>query len=158
MADDPIYEEEVSSGRTEALFVGLMLTFLMLFAWRAAAIGIGPSTIVFFCLFSMFLFYSLNYRTLVIRITTKIVRLKFGLFTWSIPLGTIEDCRLDTASLWRIGGAGIHFTIMQKRYRAMFNFLEHRRLVLMLRKKKGLVREIAFSTKRPEEIKRIITL
>ena len=157
MTDDSTYEEKISSNRTEVLFIALMLLFLLLFAWRVTAIGIGPSTVVFFCLFSMFLFYSLNYRVLIIRITSRVVELKFGIFTWSIPLNTIEGCYLDNTSMWRISGAGIHFTVMKKRYRAMFNFLEHQRVVLLLSKKKGLVQEIAFSTRQPEEVKRIIT-
>lgn len=156
MTDDPVYEEIVTSQRTSVLFVVLMLLFFSLFAWRVTAVGIGLSTIIFVCLFIMFLFYSLNYRTLIIQITSTSVSLKFGIFKWSIPRNTIEKCYLDNTSLWRIGGAGIHFTIIQKKYRAMFNFLEHQRVVLLLSKKKGLVREIAFSTKRAEEILQII--
>ena len=157
MTRDPNYEEKVTSKRTEVLFVLLTLMFLLLFAWRVTAIGMGVSTIVFFCLFGMFLFYSLNYRTLVIRITAVCVELKFGIFTWSILLDTIAECYLDNTSLWRISGAGIHFTFIRKKYRAMFNFLEHPRVVLLLRKKKGPVREIAFSTRRPEKVIRMIS-
>jgi len=105
MMEDPNYQEKVTSKRTEAIFIVLMLLFLSLFASRVTAIGFGPSTTVFFCLFSMFLFYS----------------------------------------------------FMKRKYRAMFNFLEHQRVVLLLSKKKGLVQEIAFSTRRPEDIKQIIS-
>jgi hypothetical protein len=147
----------VASKRTEVLFVALTFLGCALFAWRAVDIGSAPSTVILFCLFSLFLFYSLNYRVLVIRITPGSVKLKFGIFKWSIPLGSIERCYLDDASLWRIAGAGIHFTFRRKRYRAMFNFLEHQRVVILLSRKKGLVREIAFSTRQPEEVMRVIT-
>jgi hypothetical protein len=42
------------------------------------------------------------------------------------------------------------------KYRAYFNFLEYPRVVISLKKKKGLVREIAFSTKQSNEIMSII--
>jgi hypothetical protein len=38
----------------------------------------------------------------------------------------------------------------------MLNFLEHPRVVLALRKKRGLVRDVVFSTKRPEEVLRLV--
>jgi len=38
----------------------------------------------------------------------------------------------------------------------MLNFLEHPRIVIELEKKRGLVRELAFSTEKPNEILRII--
>jgi len=89
-------------------------------------------------------------------LTKEYLKLSFGIFTWKISVKNIKDCYFDELSLWRIGGAGIHFTLTNKRYRAMFNFLEHRRIVIVLKRKKGLVDEVAFSTKRPEEIKRLI--
>lgn len=155
--DTAIYTEKVTSKRTEVLFIALAILFFALFAWRAFVVGAGASTIVFFCLFSLFLFYSLNYRALLICLTPACVELEFGVFKWSIPLDSIERCYIDDASLWRIAGAGIHFIFRHKRYRAMFNFLEHQRVVLYLGRKKGLVREISFSTRQPDEVNRIIT-
>jgi len=66
-------------------------------------------SILFFSLFAFFLFYELNYRTLIIRLNKYALQLKFGIFTWIIPLHNIETCFLDTTSLWRIGGEGIHY-------------------------------------------------
>ena len=157
MTVDIVYEENVSSNRTEALFIILGLLFLILLTWRLSVVGIAISTIIFLCLFGCFLFYALNYRTLTIRITSEAVRLRFGVFTHIIPMRNIETCYPDQVSLWRLGGAGIHFTIIRRNYRSMFNFLEHERVVLSLRKKKCLVREVAFSTTQPEKIMRIIT-
>jgi hypothetical protein len=146
------YVERLSSRRTEALFVGLALLFGVLFAMRADGRGLDGWSIVFLCAFAFFLFYSVNYRTLDIRLTATALHLKFGLFTWVIPWSNIEACRLDETSLWRIGGAGIHFTPLRGRYRAMFNFLEYPRVVIALKVSKGPVRDIAFSTRRPEEV------
>jgi hypothetical protein len=38
----------------------------------------------------------------------------------------------------------------------MFNFLEHPRVLIALKVKKGLVRDIAFSTRQPGEVMRLI--
>jgi Ca2+/Na+ antiporter len=149
---DCIYEEKVSSRRTEALFVLFTLLFLMLFVWRLMAGGMGFLAMALFLLFVFFLLYSLNYRTLIIHMTAESLELRFGIFRWTVPLEDIEECQLDDSSMWRIGGAGIHFTRIRKRYRGMFNFLEHPRVVIELRRRKGPVREIAFSTRRPDEI------
>jgi hypothetical protein len=56
----------------------------------------------------------------------------------------------------RMGGAGIHFMIIRKRYRASFNFLEHPRVVIALKRNAGLVRDISFSTRRPDDLLRLI--
>lgn len=156
MVEDFIYEERLTSNKTEVLFVALMILFLLLFAWRVLIIGFGVLAIAFFCLFIFFLFYSLNYRTLIIRLIPETLILKFGIFTWTIPFENIENLYLDTTSMWRIGGAGIHFTPLRGKYRAMFNFLEYPRLVITFKKKKGPVQEIAFSTKRPNDIQEML--
>jgi hypothetical protein len=56
----------------------------------------------------------------------------------------------------RLGGAGIHFMLINKRYRASFNFLEHSRVVIALKRKVGPVRDISFSTRQPDEVLRLI--
>jgi Ca2+/Na+ antiporter len=156
MSSDYIYSERVSSNLTETLFVALAILFFLLFAWYARAAIFGVWIILFFFLFAFFLFYALNYRTLIIRLSEDALQLNFGIFTWIIPLHNIETCSPDATSLWRIGGAGIHFTSLEGRYRAMFNFLEHPRVVIALKVKKGLVHDIAFSTKQPDEVMRLI--
>lgn len=55
-----------------------------------------------------------------------------------------------------MGGAGIHFMTIRARYRASFNFLEYPRVVVAFKKKVGLVRDISFSTRRPDEVLRLI--
>lgn len=147
-----LYQERLSSPRTEALFILLTLVPLAAFAGRVQVVGLDGWSIALLLVAAAFLFYSLNYRTLILLIDPGRLRLRFGLFEWVIPLEDIEACEPDTLTLWRIGGAGIHFTPVGGRYRAMFNFLEHPRLVLALRRKKGPVRDIAFSTRRPAEV------
>jgi hypothetical protein len=146
------YEERVSSRRTDAVWVGLTIIFLALLVWRTTTTGFGILATVFFCLFCLFLFYALNYRTLIIRMTADSLVLRFGVFRWVVPWHTIENCSLDDTSMWRIGGAGIHFTMIRKRYRVFLNFLEHPRVVLALKERRGSVWDIAFSTRQPEEV------
>ena len=56
----------------------------------------------------------------------------------------------------KYGGAGIHFMMIGKRYRASFNFLEYSRVVIALKNKVGLVQDISFSTRQPEEILKLV--
>ena len=153
MTDDRIYHERVTSNRTEALFLALTLLFLFLLVWRAKISGIDILSVVFFFLFGIFIFYSLNYRTLVIYLTSDSLKLTFGIFTWKVPMENIEDCHLDEIPMvMRMGGAGIHFMTIRKRYRASFNFLEYPRVVIALKRKTGLVRDISFSTHQPDDV------
>ena len=71
MSEKLIYTERVSSDRTEALFVALMLLFFGLLTRRLVRGSRGLLTAVFFFLGAFFLFYTLNYRTLVIRLTAE---------------------------------------------------------------------------------------
>ena len=157
MTDNLIYNERLSSNRTEALFVALTLLFLLLLIWRANAGGLDILAAMFFFFFVFFLFYSVNYRTLVIRLTSESLALTFGIFTWAVPLDNVEECRLDEVPpLMRYGGAGIHFMMVRNRYRASFNFLEYPRVVITFKRKAGPVRDISFSTRRPEDVLRFI--
>ena len=157
MTDVLIYTERVSSNRTEALFVAFTLLFFTLLFRRLNAGGLDILAAVFFCLFVFFFFYSINYRTLIIHLTSKFLRLKFGIFTWNVPSNNVEDsCLDDVPLLMRMGGAGIHFMSIRKRYRASFNFLEHPRVVIAFKRKVGPVRDISFSTRHPEDVQRLI--
>ena len=157
MTDGLLYNERVSSNWTEALFVALTVLFLMLFTWRVRAGSLDALAIVFLCFFGIFLFYSVNFRTLIIRLTAEALVLKFGIFTWVVRLDNVEASGPDEIpTLMRYGGAGIHFMNIRKRYRASFNFLEHPRVVISFKRKVGLARDISFSTRRPDEVLRLI--
>lgn len=147
-----MYEERLTSLKTSVLFLFLALVFLTLSVWRFIDRGIDLLAIFFFSLFCFFSFYFLNYRELVIRLDPQCLELQFGLFRWRIQGENVEDCYVDDTLLWRIGGAGIHFSSIKGRYRAMFNFLEHPRLVVRLKERRGPVQDIAFSTRLPEKI------
>jgi hypothetical protein len=157
MTDDLIYNERVSSNRTEALFLALTIIFFLLLVWRVSADGLDVLAAVFFFFSMFFLFYLMNYRTLLIRLTAESLNLTFGIFTWKVPLDNVEECHLDSLPLlMKYGGAGIHFMFIRNRYRASFNFLEYPRVVIALRRKAGPVRDISFSTRRPDDVLRLI--
>jgi len=157
MVDNLIYSEKVSSKKTELLFIALTIIFFMLFFWRSRVGSLDFSAYLFLFFFCFFIFYSLNYRTLIIRLTEESLKLSFGVFTWTVPLDNFYDCRVDDIPMsMRMGGAGIHFMFARRRYRASFNFLEHPRVVVELRRKVGLVRDISFSTRNPDELIQLI--
>ena len=157
MTDHLIYEERLSSNRTLALFASLMILFLILLVWRISTESPDILSAAFLLFFIFFLFYSVNYRTLIIRLSPISLKLKFGIFTWTIPLDNIgEVSHDDLPILMRYGGAGIHFMMIRRRYRASFNFLEHHRVVITLIRKAGIVRDISFSTRHPDDVIRLL--
>ena len=152
-----IYTERISSNKTEALFLVLMMLSLLLLIWRVTSDGLDILAVAFTCLFILFLFYSVNYRTLLIHLTTDSLKLTFGIFTWAIPVDNIQEYSLDELPvIMKYGGAGIHFMIIRKRYRASFNFLEYPRVVIAFTRKVGLVQDISFSTRRPDDMLQLI--
>jgi hypothetical protein len=157
MTDDLIYTEELSSPKTQALFIGLMALCGALAAWRLKASRASRLARVFLFFAALFLFYVLNYRTLLIRLTPAVLKLKFGLFTWTVPLDNVASCGHDELpALMRYGGAGIHFMAIDRRYRVSFNFLEHPRVVLALKTKAGPVRDVSFSTQQPDRVIQLV--
>ena len=155
--DDLIYQERVSSARTTLFFLTLTLLFPLLFLVRLQPTEWDGWAVVFLCFSVLFLFYTINYRTLCITLDTHTLMLQFGLFSWRIQMDNIAACHADNLPwLKRMGGAGIHFMFVGQRYRASFNFLEYPRLVVAFKRKKGPVQDISFSTRQPDEIIKII--
>ena len=153
-----LYSEQLHSKRTEFLFIALTLLCLLLGIWRVITGSFDwlAGILLFLCV--CFLFYTMTYRTLVIRLAAESLKLSFGIFTSSIPLDNVEEIQPDDdlPVLLKYGGAGIHFMTVRKRYRASFNFLEYPRVVIRLKRKAGWVRDISFSTCQPNEIIRLM--
>ena len=158
MSDRITYDEQVVSGRTEFLFIALTLVSFILFTWRLMVSGLDILWGAFLFFFCFFLFCSLNYRMLTICLTSESLKLSFGIVTWTVPLSNVSECQLDDdlPVLMKYGGAGIHSMFIRKRYRASFKFLEHPRVVVRLKIKAGLVKDIPFSTRQPNELVRLI--
>jgi hypothetical protein len=154
---DILYNENITSNRTEALFLALSGVFGFLSFWSKRTPKTNRLSSFFPMMSGIFFFYSLNYRKLNILISQKTIRLTFGIFSWEIPFDHIKTCEFDELPPFlRYGGAGIHFFIHRNRYRASFNFLEYPRIVISLKQKYGPVEEISFSTRQPDEILSVI--
>ncbi len=69
-----IYKERISSNKTEVLFLVLTVLFFLLLVWRRNAVGLDWIAVVFIGFFVLFFFYSLNYRNLVIHLTSDIAK------------------------------------------------------------------------------------
>jgi uncharacterized membrane protein len=153
MNNSQIYQEKLTSNRTEALFFALTLLFGGLFTWRIIDIRMDTLAVILLCFGILFLFYTVNYRTLVIQINPQLLWLRFGVISWREQISNIESCAIDSVP-WplRYGGAGIHFMTVGNRYRASFNFLEYSRVVIRLKQKRGPVHDLSFSTRHPEDV------
>ncbi len=147
-----LFSEPLTSRTTELLVLALTLLFLGRAGWRTLGRELDRWAIALLVIGVFFLFYSFNDATLHIRLTAQLLSLRFGIFEWATPLRNTEACALDPTSLWRIGGAGIQFTPLGRRYRVMLDFLEYPRQVLKLKTRRGPVRDVAFSTRRPQGI------
>ena len=102
-----IYTEKLSSKRTGALFISLTLLFFALLVWRVTAHSLDMLALLLMGLSIFFLFYTLNFRTLTIRLSSEALKLRFGIFTWTVPLENIEDSCLDNIPLaMRLGEQG----------------------------------------------------
>lgn len=151
--ESPVYHERLTSPRTLVLFLGLALLFGLLFAWRLSTAGIDTLGVILLCFAVIFLFYVLNYHSLEIVISPQSLKLKFGIFRWTEGLDNIACCQIDELPwLLKYGGAGIHFMTVNQRYRASYNFLEYPRVVIALKRKRGLVCDLSFSTRQPEQV------
>jgi hypothetical protein len=152
-----VYTERISSNKTEALFLLLTLIFFLLLIWRVVSLSLDWLALLLACFSVIFLFYSLNYRILLIHLYPEALKLTFGMFSWTVPMDNIGECSLDELPvIMKYGGAGIHFMTIRQRYRASFNFLEYPRVVIALKNKVGPVQEISFSTCHPDELMKLI--
>jgi hypothetical protein len=152
-----LYNERLSSNKTLGLFAVLCLILGALAVWRVAAVRLDGFAIALFALSAFFLFYVFNYRSLVIRLTPTTLTLKFGVFRWQVPIENIAACSPDHIhGFMYYGGAGIHFMMIDKRYRASFNFLEYPRVLIAFKEKVGPVRDLSFTTQQPEKLIQLI--
>jgi hypothetical protein len=104
------FEERVTSALPQTLFRSLAAFFSGLLAWRTRMAGPDAIMAASLCFAVLLLFYSMNYRTLAIHISSVSLGLRFGVFHLPIPMDNIQTCRVDDLPvLMKYGGAGIHF-------------------------------------------------
>ena len=153
MSEYLLYQEHISSKRTTALFATLTALSVLLLAWHLSrgSAGFLRGFLIFLVVF--FLFSSLNYRMLHIQLTPQALKLRFGIFSWTVPLDNVAGVQHDALPwLMRNGGAGVHFMTIRGRYRVSFNVLEFPRVVVALRTKVGPVRDVSFTTRHPDQL------
>ncbi|MBN2556344.1 MAG: hypothetical protein JXA97_10440 [Anaerolineales bacterium] len=153
MSENLLYDEQISSKRTTGLFAALSVVSILLLVWQLQSGGKGFLRGLLIFLVVFFLFSTLNYRTLRIHLAPQALKLRFGIFSWTVPMDNVAACRLDDLPWFmRNGGAGVHFMTIRGRYRVSFNVLEHPRVVIALREKVGPVRDVSFTTRDPEAL------
>jgi hypothetical protein len=156
--EDLLYQERLISTGTQGFFLALTLVFFIPFMLRVQAVVCDWLTFALGFFAVTFLFYTVNYRMLLIQVTAQELVLKFGLFTWRESRQNIKDCALDSMAAWQYyGGAGIHYLLVRGRYRVSFNFLQYPRVMVSLKKKKGLVKDISFSSEHPQELLKVLS-
>jgi len=154
---EELYNETIISNWTHSLFLGILFLCMFVFMGRIRQHGFDSLSLALLFLFLLVLFYILNYRRLHIHITHDAIWLKFGLFSWTVPVENMESAKIDDLpGFLRYGGAGVHYMFVRGRYRVSYNLLEHPRVVISLRKRAGWVRDVSFTTRRAEQVSRIL--
>lgn len=152
-----IYEEKIFSKWITAILapVTALMFFLLGYQILVAPVGSNPApTWILLILSLFFLGITMVFSRLVIRITPASVTVGYGIFKHTIPWDNIENCFLDESSAVKYGGSGIRIAKIGGKLRLVYSVIGGPRVVLSL--KEGKYQELAFSTKNPEEVTRII--
>jgi hypothetical protein len=138
--------------------IALLMLVLFVVQLVAGPIGNNPAPdwfyLVMFVLMAATTFLIANFRVLVIRITGQSVTVAYGLIKRTILWGDIEFGFRDESPAFSYGGWGARIARIEGRWRLAFNVIGAPGVVLRLRK--GRVREFMFSTKNPQQVLDII--
>ena len=163
MSADELYEEDlpfplITVVTAVILLIAMLMLVLFVIQLVAGPIGDPPAPdwfyLVMFIFMSAITFLVANFRVLAIRITGQSVTVAYGLIKRTIPWGDIESGFPDNSSPLGYGGWGARIARIEGRWRLAFNVAGAPGVVLRLRK--GRVREFMFSTKNPEQVLSII--
>jgi hypothetical protein len=102
----------------------------------------------------LFVLITLNFAWLTVRIDQRGVSIGYGIIRQHIRWEDIEDCYQDQAWAVRYGGWGIRLGWYGPNWRLVYNTLFDPRVVL--RRRSGFVKEIAFSTGNPDQVMAIV--
>jgi hypothetical protein len=140
------------------LFVPLtiigFLSGMFFYKWVRTGKWVINTDYFLFKLFFVLFLVLLNFVRMTIKISGMAVRVTFGLFGRTIPVENIEKVYPDEASALNYGGWGIRLGWFKGRIREAWTVIGAPRLVLKLKKAK--IPEFVFSTKKPEEVEKII--
>ncbi|MEF8833204.1 MAG: hypothetical protein V5A66_06800 [Candidatus Thermoplasmatota archaeon] len=151
------YEETVFSKWMTLLLGSITTIFLLIWSYDIFVGWSWSDPLLRWFWLGMFLFFlafTANFSKLKIKINTQGLTVGYGIARKKIPWERVEDCHIDEKSALRYGGWGIRFTRVSGKWRTAYNVVGGSRVVVSLNE--GLIREVAFSTKNPEEVKEVI--
>ncbi len=155
--DTGTYKETIFSKWMTLLLGSITTIFLLIWAYDLL-VGLSwsdPLSRWFWPgMFLLFLLITGNFSRLKIKITSDGLSVGYGITRKKVPWERIENCHVDESSAIRYGGYGIRFTRVGGKWRTGYNVIGTPRVVISLNE--GFVREIAFSTKNPDEVMEVI--
>ncbi len=146
-----IYEERLFS-RWSALLLGAVTLFMVWQVTQQLQAGSGDGVPSWFLPFMLvlFIFLTLNFAWLTIRVTDEDVVVGYGVTRSRVRWTDIEGCYLDDASAVRYGGWGIRLGWYNGKRRLIYNTIGDGRVVLVT--KKARFPELVFSTAQPQAV------
>ncbi len=157
MRTDTIYEESIVSKGTAGAFAVIAAVMFFLTAYQLISSPLSESialTAIFLVLGAVFLDLARNFYRLLIRVTPAEITVGFGLFRHRYPWHTVQSCRVDETPTPGYGGWAIRLSKVDGGRRLVYSVMPGPRVELSLAT--GRFREIAFSTRNPEEVTRIV--
>ncbi|MEM2125951.1 MAG: hypothetical protein QXQ53_06100 [Candidatus Methanosuratincola sp.] len=156
MSSATLYEETITWRMIIALVLGVLCfaagVTIFAYANDPSEDPMAPLAIIIVAAFGLGM--TLNFSRLSIRATFEGIAVGFGRIRTSFRWDQIEDCYLDAASSIRYGGFGIRGGRYNGKNRLVYNITGAPRLVLKVKGAK--YDEFVFSTKRPDELMRVI--
>jgi hypothetical protein len=111
-------------------------------------------SILFVIMFLVFLFLTINFSRLIIRVNFQGITVAYGIIKKTIPWENIEGIEIDKTSAIKYGGAGIRTARIKGEWVLVYNVIGGPRCVLKL--KEGRFKKFVFSTKNPEEVVNVV--
>ena len=164
-ATEMIYREEIEVPLAKWL-TWFFALFALGFAWALiyqlliGPIGENPAPTWFWGLMMAIqlgvLVLLRNFRRLEVEMTKRHITVGFGAIRRTIPWDRVAEARRDERSLLSYGGAGWRLSWSRRRGGWIMAFVDPRSPRVVLELRGGRLRELVFSTRRPEEVRRLI--
>jgi hypothetical protein len=157
MNSDYIYEEKVFAKIIGGMLGAVTVMMVIILIWQVMFTSLDEVEwlpILFITMFFLFLFLTLTFSRLIIRVSFQGVTVSFGIIKKSIPWENIEGIEIDETSAIKYGGAGIRTARIKGEWVLVYNVIGGPRCALRL--KEGRFKRFVFSTKNPEEVVNVI--
>lgn len=157
MEPGTIYEEKITSKWIVAILICATGSMLFLLGYQVLVAPIGTPTVLtwfYLIMFLLFLGLTFVFSRLIIKMTPSSISVGFGPLKYVILWQNVEDCFLDETSELKYGGSGIRMTRVEGKSRIVYSIVGGPRVVLSL--KEGRYKELAFSTRHPQEVMKVI--